>query len=403
MCSAMMYPTISLPRLFWRSFFPAADSAYRKPSLQRLLVLLLFWPVFLSLLLGNRLCLWLDTVLFPDFKKLAIDQPLFVVGVPRSGTTFLHRLLAMDEQRFTTTALWELVFAPSIVQRRFWIAAAALDRHLGRPCARLLHRLERSSLQGLDDIHKTGLLEPEEDYLALSAHLGCFLLILPFGDTSLWRLAYLDRDASDAEKKRLMQCYRSLIQRHLYVHGADKTFLSKNPSFTPWIKTLRQEFPDARFIGCIRTPHEALPSQVNSILIGAGIFSGKVDLDWWREGLRDMLAYYYETLVQSHKECPAETFQIAKMASLVQSPNATISALYDSFGWTLRSNYEAMLETAEQNAKQYRSGHHYEGEKLGVNADETEKIFNNAIAYFELGAKRGDQCDTLVAPSDQSN
>jgi len=408
MCAAMMYPAISLPRLFWRSFFPAADSAYRKTSLQRLLVLLLFWPLFLSLLLINRLCLWLDTILFPDFKQLTIDQPLFVVGVPRSGTTFLHRLLAMDCQRFTTTALWELVFAPSIVQRRFWLALASLDRRLGSPCAMLLRRLERGTLKGLDDIHKTGLLDPEEDYLALSAHLGCFLLILPFGDTALWRLAYLDREAPDAEKQRLMRCYRGLIQRHLYVHGADKTFLSKNPSFTPWIKTLQQEFPDARFIGCIRTPHEALPSQINSILIGARIFSGKVDIDWWREGLSDMLAHYYEILVQLHKEWPTESFQIVKMAALAQSPCTTIKALYDSFGWTLQARYQSMLETAEQNAKQYRSGHCYEGEKLGINAADTERTFSQAIAYFELSAPLNNALGSVRAVAltpepDQSN
>lgn len=380
----MMYPAISLPRLFWRSFFPAADSAYRKASLQRLLVLFLFWPLFLSLLFVNRLCLWLDTILFPDFKQLSVNQPLFVVGVPRSGTTFLHRLLAMDSHRFTTTALWELVFAPSILQRRFWLTLASLDRRLGSPCARLLHWLERGTLKGLDDIHKTGLLDPEEDYLALSAHLGCFLLILPFGDTALWRLAYLDRDATNAEKERLMQCYRGLIQRHLYVHGPDKTFLSKNPSFTPWIQTLRQEFPGARFIGCVRTPHETLPSQINSILIGARIFSGKVDIEWWREGLRDMLAHYYEILVQRHKEWPTETFQIVKMNSLAQSPGATIKALYGSFGWTLHAGYQSMLAAAEENAKQYRSGHYYEGKTLGINAADTERIFGNAIAYFDL-------------------
>ena len=45
----------SLWRLFWRSFFPDTQSAYRRFSIQRLLVMLLFWPLFLTLVLTNRL------------------------------------------------------------------------------------------------------------------------------------------------------------------------------------------------------------------------------------------------------------------------------------------------------------------------------------------------------------
>ncbi len=375
---------ISPARLFWRSFFPAADSAYRHFSLQRLMVILLFWPLFLSLLLINRLCLWLDTLLFPAFRHIEIEQPVFIVGIPRSGTTFLHRLLAGDSQRFTTTALWELIFAPSILQRRFWLSVAALDCKLGAPCTRGLHWLERKLLGGLDGVHKTGLLDPEEDYLALAPWLGCFLLILPFGDGAFWRLAHLDRDASAAEKKRMTGIYRRLIQRHLYVHGSDRTLLSKNPSFTPWLHSLAEEFPDARFIACVRTPHEAVPSQISSILVGARIFSGKTDVGWWRQGLTAMLAHYYEILMDCHQQWPEQRIRIVPMKELATAPMTTIDAIYQTFLWPVSDAHRGWLSNEDEKAKRYRSGHQYTGDALGISSEEISQRFDKPIRYFNL-------------------
>ncbi|MDF1628981.1 MAG: sulfotransferase [Alcanivoracaceae bacterium] len=378
---------LSFWHLFWRSFFPDRHSAYQQLSLQRVAIMLLFWPTFLTITLLNRLCLWLDTLLFPGFSNVEVYQPVFVVGIPRSGTTFLHRLLAGDNERFTTTALWELIFAPSILQRRFWLAFAHLDGKLGRPCSRLLHFLERRALGGLDGIHKTGLLDPEEDYLALAPHLGCFLLILPFGDAALWRLAYLDRDADQKQRQRLTGLYRQLIQRHLYVHGRNKTFLSKNPSFTPWMESLKEEFPDSRFIACIRSPHQALPSQISSILPGAKIFSGKLDLNWWRDGLTSMLQHYYEVLMQRHQQWSEKEIQIIKMKQLASAPMASIGELYKNFGWHMDGQYQHWLENEDDKARSYRSGHQYTANKLGINAAEIGEKFHPAIDYFQLAGR----------------
>lgn len=106
-------------RLFVRSWCPDYGGTLKGVSPRRWLVMALFWPLFALLQAINGAGLLLDYLLFPDFRRVRVREPLFVVGVPRSGTTFLHRLLAGDRERFTTTALWELIFAPSITQRFF--------------------------------------------------------------------------------------------------------------------------------------------------------------------------------------------------------------------------------------------------------------------------------------------
>src|SRR5438105_11160681 len=47
-------------------------------------------------MLSNRLLLERDRNLYPGIQNEPIEQPLFIIGLPRSGTTLLHTLLAAD-------------------------------------------------------------------------------------------------------------------------------------------------------------------------------------------------------------------------------------------------------------------------------------------------------------------
>ncbi|GGY73398.1 sulfotransferase [Marinobacter zhanjiangensis] len=368
--------------LFLRSWLPAPD----QPAGQlwrRWLVLLLFWPLLLGLLLINGTGLALDRLFFPGYRHVRIRNPVFVIGVPRSGTTFLHRLLALDE-RFSTTALWELVFAPSITQRYFWLGLARLDRLAGAPLARLLAGFERRVLGKLDDIHSTGLAAPEEDYLALAPVLGCFLLVLPLPDERLWRLARGDRALSAREKRRILSFYRGIVQRHLWFHGPERTLLSKNPSFTPLIESLAAEFPDARFVACFRNPTRAVPSQINSILVGARIFRGRdVDADYWRDRLTDMLCFYYRHLFETLPHLPGCRHARVLLEELAPSPNAGVITLYQQFGWTPGEAFENALKKEETRTRHYQSGHQYSLTGVALSPQRLARDFG--FVYRHLG------------------
>ncbi|WP_198043629.1 sulfotransferase family protein [Ketobacter nezhaii] len=385
-----------LPRLLWFSFVPHRSGPYPKLSLQRLVVMLAFWPIFLCYLIITSLCLCLDHLLFPGFKHVTISRPWMVIGIPRSGTTFLHRLLAGDQQHFTTMTLQQLIFAPSIVQRLIGLALSTLDRTLGAPVHTLLVRLQRQLFAGLDGIHSTGLEQPEEDYLGLIPALHCFLLILPFGDPALMRLAYFDRDASAQERDSLMRYYRRLVQRHLYVqkhwHKSEATYLCKNPSFTPLFQTLATAFPDARFIACLRTPDQAVPSQVSSILIGARMFSGSVNKAWWCDNLVAMLRFYYSHLLSNLSDVGPDRHGFVRMEQLAGAPSATVTALYKRFHLPLTEHYRRWLAEEDTQAKAYRSAHHYRGSALGISAQDLCVRFE--FVYRDLGYPQPEQFET---------
>ena len=80
-------------------------------------MLLFFVPALLLLQGAHWVGFLLDDLFFRGYRNITVRDPLFVVGLPRSGTSFLQRVLAQDSERFTTLRLWELILAPSVTER----------------------------------------------------------------------------------------------------------------------------------------------------------------------------------------------------------------------------------------------------------------------------------------------
>lgn len=77
------------------------------------LLLLLMFP-FLLLLQVMHWMLWaVDEIAFRRYRQVNIESPVFVIGAPRTGTTFLHHVLAGDPG-FTTFRLWECLFGITV-------------------------------------------------------------------------------------------------------------------------------------------------------------------------------------------------------------------------------------------------------------------------------------------------
>lgn len=289
------------------------------PLTPRRLLVLALAPLGLVLQAVNGCCLALDHLLFPAFRRTRIERPVFIAGIPRSGTTFLHRRLAADPA-FTTTATWELLLAPSIVQRRLVALAARLDRALGQPTGRALGALVSRAGAATRAAHEIGLREPEEDYLALLGAAGCFFAVLAFPHSPALRVLGNVSEAPPARRKRLLDHYHALLQRHVYARG-QRRLLSKNAAFASWLPFLAPRYPDALFVICIRNPRTALSSQLSSLAGAraafaslardedhAELFSGFyrhwfATLDAWTGGAgRDALIVEQEDL----REHPAE-------------------------------------------------------------------------------------------------
>ncbi|MGB0184984.1 MAG: sulfotransferase, partial [Opitutales bacterium] len=85
-----------------RALRPGANPS--APLTWRRILFLLLAPLLLAVQVFHWLGLFLDELLFPNYRKVKIEAPVFITGIPRSGTTFVHRTLAHDSMQFTTVS-----------------------------------------------------------------------------------------------------------------------------------------------------------------------------------------------------------------------------------------------------------------------------------------------------------
>jgi len=316
-------------RLLGQAVFP---SPFPGPVryIRRLAVLAVFLPLFLLLQAVHWVGFAVDEILFRGYRKIDVRRPVFVLGVPRSGTTFMHRLLA-EHDCFTTFSTWECLLAPSITERYIGLGIATIDRALGRPFGRLAGWLGKRLLGRIDDVHPLSLTAPEEDYLALLPVLSAFILVLPFPEADwLWRLGRFDTEATPGERRRLLRWYRRCLQKHLYVRGPDKTLLSKNASFGGMAASLVEEFPDCRLVICERDSLAAIRSQLDSLRFAMQVFAIAESNERFIRKLLHCISFYYQNLDEVHARLGAGRAHRVPLWALSRDPRSVMAELAQS-------------------------------------------------------------------------
>lgn len=297
---------------------------------RRLAVLLLGFPLFMLLQLAHALGHVLDELLFRGWRRVRIEAPLFISGIPRSGTTFVHRVLAADESRYSSLRTWEAVLAPSVTQRCLWRGLARADRLIGSPLRRTLLALTRR-LGDFQDVHEVGLWQAEEDYLALLPAAGCFVMVLAFPHcAALWQLGRLERMPA-RRRQALLDHYEACLKKHLYAAGGGRPLLSKNAAFASWLPALRERFPDARFLICVREPLTALSSQLSAISAGRELFASDPDGRHFTQAFRQLFGHNYASLLQQLQAAPART-AVLDQGELSRCPQAVLVAALQAIG-----------------------------------------------------------------------
>jgi len=377
-------------RLIRLTFFPGRDAP--PMPFRRRLILAAILPALMIVQAVHWMAFLIDDLLFRGYRRIAVKQPLFIVGVPRSGTTYLHRLLSEDRDRFTVFRFWELLLAPAVCERKFFLFAARMDGFFGSPLKRMLIAAERRFFSGLDDMHRSSLFAPEEDYFGLLPICACFLTIALFPhDEALWRLARFDEAVSGADQDRIMAFHYRLLQRHLYVHGRDRRILSKNPSFSSMVRALDRTYPDCKIVCCLRNPLQAIPSLISSMTAGARILGNGAETPEFQARLAGIATFYYRHLTDHLSRMPADRHAFLTMERLKYQSEAEVRRIYDRLGCALSPAFDAVLRREARRARKYVSRHRYTLAQFGLSADRMEADLGPVFDRFAFPrASRGD-------------
>jgi hypothetical protein len=363
---------------------------------RRVAILVAFYLLFPLLEVTVWIGFLLDNLLFPGHGREVVASPVFIVGNPRSGTTFLHRLLSRDVERFSTMKMWEILFAPSIVQRRVVSGLAAVDRWLGGWLQKRLDRTEQD-WQEQNVMHEVSLREPEEDdYLllhiwsALTTGLSAGLLeeAIPY--------TYFDTALPVAEKDRIMAFYKRCVRRHLHAGrltrgGANRIYLAKNPALCPKLDTVFKHFPDAKVVYLVRSPLEMLPSYVNMMRFSWRVLGIPVEDHALRDYLVDMSRHWYTYPLERLESAPAQSYVIVKYDDMVSDPARVVRKIYRRFGFETSSAYDRVLQDESAKARRYHSRHAYSPEEDGLSREQILDTYQNVFERFgfDQTARRG--------------
>lgn len=185
------------------------------------------------------------------YRKLLQDKPInmepvFILGHWRSGTTFVHNVLALDKH-FGYTTTYQTVF-PHLM---LW----------GQPFFKKTMAWLMPDKRPTDNMELSVDL-PQEEEFALSNMMPCSYYNFWFLPQNM--MEYCDRfltmkTATEEEHRIFRETFMELMKLSLW-NTRGEQFLSKNPPHTGKVKEILQMFPNAKFIYLMRNPYTVFES-----------------------------------------------------------------------------------------------------------------------------------------------
>ena len=340
----------------------------------------------LNQLLRSNVALCREGRQHPQIEGEAILRPVFIVGINRTGTTFLHRLMARD-RRFRTLRRYELaepVLASGEYARVAWTP--------GDP--RRAHQQEILDAAGvvekLAEMHRIDIDEPEEDFPLLR------LSFIAWIETARHHVPAYARWLAATGSKRAYAHHRRVMrhftwQRRQREPALTRQWLLKMPFHLMELEALLETYPDARFIQTHREPAHFMGSW-NSLVerIRSIATEPRPPHDIGEEqlafmsGMLDRAARFRS----ARPELESRWVDV-RYTDLVEDPLAVVGNIYERFGWELESKAtQAMEEWRRRQAEQRRQepSHRYRLEDYGLTPARVDAAF---ASYRDFVAARG--------------
>jgi hypothetical protein len=315
-----------------------------------------------------RLQMQRDRQLYPDITRQEIREPLFVVGLPRSGTSVLHRLLGADPEH-RSPLMWE-VRAPSPPTR---------DDEKRR-----IQRATQSCnffnwlVPTFRYAHTVGAEVPQE----------CVSLMTPtFLSDQFDAMYYVPSYRAWFFRQDLQPAYeyhRRFLQ-HLQFRGAACRWILKAPTHMFAMPALLSVYPDALFVQTHRTPVDSMASVSSLVTILRSAFSDAVDpivvcreaIEYWSDTIKKFLLE--RDRLADNRICDIQYEEIRR------EPIRAVRRIYEFFGWSLsREAEQSMRLLIASQAKRQSANHRYDLSQFGASADGVLSAFAPYCKRFDL-------------------
>jgi hypothetical protein len=350
------------------------------PGRSRMLLRLLLWIPLATVF--HALFFMLDYLLFPRLWKQQVEQPVFIVGHARSGTTLMHRLMSADGDRFSYFLYWEMFF-PSLLQKKLIRGLGWMDQNwLGGPIKRRLVAWDDRTFGPYRHMHNMSLWNAEEDCFALQAAFVSqqWSLDIPMMDV----VDFFHVDHMPAKRRRWMHHYRELVKRQLLLNGGDKTHLSKNPIMSGWLDSIIETFPDARIVVMMRDPTECIPSCLKLVEV---TWKGKGwSADDYGRSLDILTGISFEHFHNPRRvlaQHPQTSQVVVDYRELTAAPRETVHAVYQALDIEMSAQFDAWLQAQAEREKKHHSKFEYSLGEFRLSGEQIEAELDEFYAQYQ--------------------
>jgi hypothetical protein len=325
-------------------------------------------------LLVNRLRAEASLARHPEIRDEAIRAPIVIVGLPRTGTTLLHRTIASDPRLYA--ARWYECRHPAPLED-----TAGDDPRIARAEAEVRAMLE--AVPALASMHPLEATAPDEEILLLE---HSFYSTTPEASANVpsygeW-LGRQDQRPAYRYLRRLLQ----LIQWQKRRAGIRaQRWVLKTPHHLGFADLLLDEFPDALVVQTHRDPLESIPSLASMIHALWSLAAEHVDAKeigrQWNAKMAHALAHSLAV-----RDRYPDRFVDVWFRDAVQDPVGQAHRIYAAAGLPMTAEAEAaMRRFVATNPREGRPPHLYTLEEFGLTRAGIERDFAAYRARFITG------------------
>ena len=311
----------------------------------------------------------------PEILAEPIVAPIVVVGMMRSGTTLLQRILASDP-RLACAYGWE-VGEPA--PRPGWDPAAE-DPRIAAAEAR--EEQTRAFAPELFAIHPIYVHEAEEEIVFLS---DAFLSHIPEASCDVPRYRSWVDTQDFAPAYRWLRRMLQLLQWQKRQRGEPpRPFVLKTPDHLGYLETLLAEFPDACIVHSHRDPVDVIPSGASLNATLWRTHCGTADPHEVGRQWLERMGWACDRAVAARDRIPAGTVSDVAFAEAMADPIGTASAVLSAVGLEPTDRSVAAMEawTAQDAKREALPVHRYAPEDFGLTASQIRERFADYTGRF---------------------
>jgi hypothetical protein len=269
--------------------------------------------------------------------------PVFIIGHWRSGTTYLHELMSLDD-RFGSPTTYEC-FAPMHCLLTEWFMTTFMFWLV--PKQRPMDNMAASW---------TAPQEDEFALLTLNAPTPYFRMAFPNDPPPYMELLNM-QGVAPADQSRFEQVLLYFARLITFRYG--KRLLFKSPPHTGRLETLTRLFPGAKFIHITRDPY-AIFSSTRKLWESLDDVQGlqRPRHEHLDEYIYDCYERMYGGFFDQRKRVPADSVIDLKYEDLVQDPVGHVQALYERLSLGDFTPVREKLEQYVAGKKDYKTNRH---------------------------------------------